>query len=211
LGKLLIPLLAFPSDSIRPRPVKKLKGVLSLDGKRSFIDDQPIGISGIRGGIQWKQNFRVGGGIYFLNREMTESFKETDEQGEFRLRVQKLRFRYWALFYEKLVLKTKHWEVYLPLKVGPGKAITKIYHFNTYQRMQVRKVALLELSVGAEYRIWRYVGIGAGVGYRKILWANSNIRENLNAPIYSLRFKIFLDHLGEDLKWMYKRFYKGED
>jgi hypothetical protein len=205
---ILLSLLLKAGDGDSTR-LRSLKGILSLDGKRSFVKKHPVGITGIRGGIQWKNTFRTGVGYYFLNREVRDAKIFYNPAGGIEdVRIQRIRFYYFAFFYEQLIKKNKRWEIYIPVMAGPGWVKNRTYSYNEYLFTEKERVALFELSCVAEYRFLRWFGVGAGLGYRKILWADALIEENLDAPIYSLKFKIYFDHLGKDLIWFWNRFYR---
>jgi hypothetical protein len=56
-------------------------------------------------------------------------------------------------------------------------------------------VALLTLNVDAQYKIIKWVGVGAGLGFRVMLKDNNDIHENFNSIIYSLQIRLFVDEI----------------
>ena len=53
-------------------------------------------------------------------------------------------------------------------------------------------VAVLGVGLNAQYKITRFFGLGAGIGYRQMLSENDKIREALNSPLYVLKIKVFI-------------------
>jgi hypothetical protein len=89
------------------------------------------------------------------------------------------------------------WQFSIPLNLGAGKSYFW-YYKNTAGdkgRLDEKIVILSTLSVDAQYKIIKYIGVGAGLGYRVMLKDNSNINENFNSVIYSLQLRIFVDEI----------------
>jgi hypothetical protein len=61
-------------------------------------------------------------------------------------------------------------------------------------------VALAHFSLAAQYKVVRWFGIGAGLGYRVMLVDNSNVNENFDSVIYSVNLRIFLDEVVKSVK-----------
>ena len=65
-----------------------------------------------------------------------------------------------------------------------------------------KKTGLLEVSMLAEYRLLRWLGLGAGVGYRQMLTSDAILRKNFNGPLYIVKVKIYFH---EVYKMIFKR------
>ena len=67
------------------------------------------------------------------------------------------------------------------------------------ERLKDAPVSLVETSVTAYLRIYRWLGIGGEAGYRFTIDPVDNIRNNLNSPIWHLGLKINLSYLYKDV------------
>ena len=63
------------------------------------------------------------------------------------------------------------------------------------------------LSAVATYRILRWVGLSAGLGYRVGILNNDKVEESFNSPVYTFKFRIFF---GEIYKSVFPRGISGK-
>jgi hypothetical protein len=183
------------ADTATPLPVKKFKFIHSFDGKKSFLASQKVGIFGCRLGLQYKDKFRTGMGFYFLSGPSNEiyTFNETISPKTVKA---KLDFSYLTLFYEPIVFQDCHqrWVLSVPTQMGVGTA--QLSYMDSTQTVPERKViyaksaVLTEVVFMAEYRLFRWLGFGSGVGLRVMLTNDEIIKRNLNAPIYVFKIRI---------------------
>lgn len=164
------------------------KVVFNFDNRNSFINDQRVQISGIKLGIEWKNRLRTGVGFYFLSPETKHNAPPPDDNVKIPIEA-RIRFSYFALYGEYVFIDHKRWELSAPVQFGLG---TAEYYFPERDKMpKKRTITLIEPSISAHYKIFPWIGVGVGAGYRQMLGNSNNIEHNLDAPIYYGKVKIF--------------------
>jgi hypothetical protein len=200
-----IPFLTQAQDSLS---VKKSAGshikiVFNIDTRSSFVFAESINIGGLKLGIEWKNKIRTGIGGYFLlsgiTRRITYDRGKSDEQ----LANYTLRFNYIAVYAEYVLFQTKRWEISTPVQFGVGTIYYDI-KFDNRQRTSTtnRYPFIIEPTLAGHYKIYNWIGVGAGLGYRA-MFSNVNqtsIEKNFNAPIYIIKVKLFLGDLYRDFQ-----------
>lgn len=56
-------------------------------------------------------------------------------------------------------------------------------------------MVICETGVSGDYKLFSWLGIGMGAGYRLMLIDNKAIDENFNSIIYVLKVKLFLSEI----------------
>jgi len=107
-----------------------------------------------------------------------------------------LRFRYVALYGEYVLIGTPRWELSTPTQLGFGKVFGR-YRLpdGSRQLSPTDHIWLVEPSLVGHMRIFRWVGVGAGAGYRQMLFQNGNQERELSGFILIGRVKLFLGDL----------------
>jgi hypothetical protein len=54
---------------------------------------------------------------------------------------------------------------------------------------------MMGLGGSAQFKVWRWLALGTGAGYRQMLTRDENIGRSLNAPFYQLQLKLLLGEL----------------
>ncbi len=178
--------------SFRSRP----KFLFQLDTYNSFVSSESANTSGLRAGLDFNRRVRLSLGYYNLTSEIIKRKAVTDSDFGDTVNA-RLDMNYFPAGFEYVFYNTFPWEVSVPFNIGPGKSYFWYYRNNDGEqgRVDEKTVALAILGVGAQYKIVKWFGVGAGLGYRVMLIDNSNINENFNSVIYSLNLRIFLDEI----------------
>lgn len=165
------------------------KLLVGLDGRRSFISNRDVKLLGVRVGLEFEKRMRVGFGLYTLASPFTRTFVRVNDLGIPDTLHPQLRFSYMTAFGEYILLSTQHWEVSFPLQLGIGDA--------GFQGLAEEPQAFLlgEVGIWASYKVFPFLGLAGGVGYRHILLGGNLIRENFNAPTYSFGLKLWTGYL----------------
>jgi hypothetical protein len=181
------------------QPKKKVKMILSFDGRRSFIQNQNVKIGGLRIGIQYKNLVRTGIGFYGFDKPIQTpiEFQGNNEQTKAN---ETLQYGYATIFFEPILYKIRKWEISLPLSLGGGDA--RISILDSSQKIlesRVGKTGFFEGAIYAENRVFWWAGIGLGAGYRRVL--NTEIIEGkrLNGPYYQIAIKIYLGEIARKI------------
>lgn len=180
-------------------PGKKHLGKLisNFDSRYSFIDKETVKINGIKLGMEWNERWRTGLGIYFLSNRFN---KPEDAVASLPgKQIANLRFRYFVLYGEYIFLQNRKWEISAPMQAGMGTLYYK-YKDETGQQIKTDRqlIYLAEPSVAAHYKIFYWLGIGAGAGYRQVLNPDSSLAHDLDEPIYYGKVKLFLGELYKE-------------
>jgi len=164
-----------------PTVDKKYKFAFQFDNRFSSIRGNNITIFGAKAGIQYKNLFRIGLGGSFIVSPVTISYinKRTKSLEENRI-----SFWYGSVFNDWILYKNKKWECFITEQVGYGKP-TFVREVNDEIVSDV-DIALWvnEVSGQVNYKIFSWIGVGAGIGYRNI-WNNKAVlKSTFDAPIY---------------------------
>jgi hypothetical protein len=181
---------------------KMHKVVFSFDSRNTFILGERAGIFGFKIGIEHDKCHRFGMGFYSIKNKSVIRLGKNDvsytpKNGIARDTVVDLfaGLDYMTLYYEYVWLSKKRWEISSPVSVGYGTAsVNYIINRVKYTYSDV-PVITFEPTVVGHYKIFSWVGVGAGFGYRKIVFSNNRIGRRLDAPLYILKIKLFLGFL----------------
>ncbi len=190
-----------PSDIREAFQRNRSQTAVALDSRRSFVSRQDVNMLGIRAGLDFDGLVRVGGGVYLLFSDVYQQFSLTDPATGAQTTVSgRLHFSYVSAFFEPVLLQSKRWEVSFPLHLGIGDTY---YEGAGFELSRPRTVVLSETSVTGHYKIFPWIGLSGGVGYRRLLRGNNLLKENFHAPIYMFGIKFFAS-------WIYLRIFKPE-
>jgi hypothetical protein len=112
-----------------------------------------------------------------------------------------LEMSFYPVCFEYTFYRKYPWQFSVPLSIGVGNSYFWYYKNAAGDKGETDKetVALLTMNVDAQYKIIKWVGVGAGLGFRVMLKDNNNIHENFNSVIYSLQIRIFVDEIYRSL------------
>ena len=173
--------------------------VAQYDSRYSIINHHFTTINGLKLGIEFKSRFRTGAAIYFLStgvptrRAAPENAAE-DADAE-------LRFRYLAAYAGYALIETKRWEISANLQLGMGSAYILYENFDGDLDKTPRDfLGVVEPAMAAQLRVFRWAGVGTGVGWRQPVFVPAAIQKELNGPVFYLRGNVFLGELIKVLK-----------
>ena len=167
------------------------RAVFQFDQRFSILNGKVVGINGVKGGIEWRGRWRAGLGVYRLSGGVPTRVPQP--VGTPAGTRDEVRFRYLAGYGEYVFIGNPRWELSLPLQVGVGNYYTK-YTFpdGDVRRTNNQILYLVEPSVAAHYRIFRWVGLGAGTGYRQVFASGRLPEDQISGYIFFGRVKLFL-------------------
>ncbi len=160
---------------------------MQLDNRNSFVSASRARISGVKFGLDYNTKFKLGMGIHFLRDSiLKDQFVGNDTI------TSNLNMTYINTYAEYVYYRSRKWEFSMPIHIGIGNTRYE-YKYND-EKVEVNKkvVIIYEATLNGHYKIFKWVGISGGIGYRIMLKNNSAIEENFNSPIYHLGVKIFL-------------------
>ena len=189
-----------PADTRRParRPEppreahRRLVG--QYDSRYSVLNRRFCVLNGLKLGVEWPGRWRAGAAIYFLGTPVpTRAIRPAGIPAEAEAA---LRFRYLALYAERVLLHTRRWELSTPLQIGLGSNHVRYTRPDgSFDRTAKRFMAVVEPSVAAQLRVFRWGGLGFGAGWRQPLLTPGAVQRELNGPVFHLRAKLFLSDL----------------
>ena len=181
---------------------------LRLESRYSFIDNEFAGISGFRAGVSFRRKLRFGGGISWLKSDITQNEYIPNENGVLISTPKYLRMAYVALYADFVFYKTKRWQVSVPIQTGFGQSwfqYQKAYNLGSNKKYSF---ALYEPGIATNFKIFKWFGLGADVGYRFVLKNGSYVDQKFNSPTYAFKILFWADQLYYDLfphsKWAKK-------
>lgn len=184
---------ASPPDSTFVRRSHR-RAVFQIDQRFSIINGKVVGINGLRGGVEWRGRWRTGLGFYRLSGGLLT--RQALPEGLPAGTRDEVRFRYVAGYGEYVFIGNRRWELSTPLQIGVGSYYTRFFFPDGHSERSSRRVLyLVEPSVGAHYRIFRWVGIGAGTGYRQVFASGQQPEDQISGYIFFARAKLFLGDL----------------
>jgi hypothetical protein len=91
--------------------------------------------------------------------------------------------------------QTKHWELTMPLQIGVGDAYYQ-YQLNGVKTKTDENINFIyEPTISVNYKIIKWIGIEADLGYRFIVTQNKRLNQQLNAPIFALGISIYYSEI----------------
>lgn len=164
---------------------------MSLDGRSSFIGASPASVLG--GRLGWDYG-KVGvyAGLYTLRRRILTLQYQRPGDTVYR----RLGMTYASTTFEYMLFKDAHWELKIPAQLGLGVATrSTLRNGNLNETSRVLMVPL-EAQVSALYRLTRYLGLYAGLGFRMANGAGPSF----NGSIYSFGATLLTGTLYRDAR-----------
>ena len=176
--------------------VRKWKFLFGFDGRKSIILNHDVKFSGMKIGVEYKEKHKFGIGIYDMRQAVfVPDFKPALERPG-GTDTASFKLSYTSLFWEKIWFENDRWELSTPIHLGTGTL--DIRYRDVEGNMQFfgnPTSGLLEMSFVAEYRVFRWFAIGAGVGRRWINYGEDSAKQTFGGPVSILQFKVLAGQL----------------
>ena len=157
-----------PEAVRKPLPAK-WKIIGGFDARRSFFSGRPVKISGIRLGAELWGKDRFGVGVYALSRSEVFRDLEVNQPDATDTSLVQFRVGFGALFYERVLYRSKRWFLSVPLYYGGGTLEGDYTDTAGVYKPLVREpFNTLGFGFNAQFKIWRWLAPGVGVGYRSV-------------------------------------------
>ena len=188
--------IAVSRDSVvHYRPEKFHRYVVNIDNRNSFAGGKAISIIGLKAGISIHHRVRLGLGYHQLLSPVRINYTIQNQND-----YEKITFWYVSAYAEYVIIHRKRFEVSAPLAYGLGGAPVVTHNSLLAGSAGANNLLqLAEISLNGYYKIFNWIGPGAGFGYRFMLGSNSQVSKVFDAPVYVFRIQIFLDPLYHDL------------
>jgi hypothetical protein len=173
--------------------------VVQYDSRYSILNHHFTTINGLKLGIEFKNRFRTGAAVYFLSTGVpTRQASPPNASPAFEAQI---RFRYLAAYAGYALLENRRWELSANMQLGLGSAYV-LYEANNGDLNKTPRelIGIVEPTLAAQYRVFRWSGIGTGLGWRQPVLVPIAIQEELNGPVFYLRANLFLGELFKVVK-----------
>ncbi|MFH2095857.1 MAG: hypothetical protein ABIJ16_09145 [Bacteroidota bacterium] len=177
----------------KPRPTFR------FDNRNSIISTRGARINSIKWGLEYNHVFTLGFGYEWLGSEINRNFYVQSTDGITDTVNSALKMNYMSLFAEYVFYRDKKWECFLPISFGIGDAHYSYEYNNEIFRKNHCLILVYETNITVQYRVIRWIGVGAGTGYRLMIKGNNMMDENFNSPIYILKMKIYFGDIYTEL------------
>lgn len=173
--------------------------VVQYDSRYSIINHHLTTINGLKLGIEFKSRFRTGAAIYFLSTGVPTRQAKPENAAEDA--DAELRFRYLAVYAGYVLLENRRWELSTILQLGLG-SVYVLYENDDGDLDKTPRdfMGVVEPTIAAQYRIFRWSGVGTGLGWRQPVFVPASIQKELNGPVFYLRANLFLGDLVKVIK-----------
>jgi hypothetical protein len=188
-------------DTIKNALHKKPSSDLRLDGRNSFLTGTKTPISGIKAGLDFNNQFAVGIGYQWMGGIQNKSFKSVVYLNS-DTAVKEIKLRYLSFYVQYVFYKTKHWKFAIMPQIGIGTTFyTYQYKSKTYLDNESihAPVFIYEPMLYGSYKFFKYLGVGADLGWRFTFKSNKVVSDFLTSPIYSFHIDIYWWTIYKDL------------
>lgn len=182
---------------------RSIQPVFMLDTYYSTIGSRGADVWGFKGGVEVNHQWRFAAGYNKITSDIVERKRlygdDIIHAGKDSAKAQ-LYMKYFPVMAEYIAHHKDPWEVSFPVQIGYGKSYFQYYDLNNEGRKIFNHgVLIMDAGVAAQYKIIRWVGVGAGLGYRVMLVNNPDIDTKFNTPVFSFRIKLFLNEIMHSL------------
>ena len=201
----------YPLVSFRGTP--KPKGFLTLDRTSSFVGGKAASTNELKFGLEFRKKLKLGIGFGALVSDVvTEKTVTTPQTYQDSTVNAELTFTFLSLNSEYIFYESKRWQVAMPLTMGWGSSYFSYFEDNGGGEFKTKRTdegdaVVTTATVMVTYRIFRWVGVSAGAGYRVALVSNNKVKQSFNSPVYAFRLRLFL---GEIYKSVFPRGISGK-
>jgi len=185
-------------DSIAQSFKQKPSFTAFWGSRNAFIANRRAQMTSYNIGVDFGKNLTVGGGFNLLMSPLFEKDMLLVEGVKLPV-FKKWNINYMGYFIEYTFYNTRRWKFSIPVQAGWGLTYRSFYLNEKIIREDKQALFIYEPTMSGTYRITRYFGVGADVGYRLVFNKNKPIGR-LTSPIYVFSFKIFYSRLYNDIK-----------
>lgn len=179
---------------IRETLKEKPKLDIRIHSRNSFITAQNVKVTGVKIGWDHNNTLKYGLGLSILRSKVKDEIETSHG-----LMNAQLRYYTFNPYVEYTFYKDKRWELTIPVQVGLGGSYYRYAIDKEVHKVGKGFVATYEPAIVVQYRVLKYFGPTAGVGYRLMVVNNKNIEGNFTSPVYLIGLKIFIEDLYKDI------------
>jgi hypothetical protein len=204
------------NDTIRPKPKRKynffapdsseFKRTFSFqfDNRSSFIQKSPVNIQGLGIGYTLTPKIQIGFGVYKINRNF---FQKKAIQNNKPNNVVDLNLVYATPNIVYTFFDNRWFEFSIPLEIGFGFEYAFLENPITKAILKKGKPDYFvpaEIGIAGTFKLNRWVGFSASVGYRKLIWqTDATQKDRFDGYYYNSGLDIYLGTIYRDLKYVH--------
>lgn len=184
------------ADTIRYSLNQRPRFFLNIVNYNSFVNDKFVNFFGFRTGLKYNKRIKFGLGFFSLNSNVTSKIS-VREDSIVNNTTGELKASFMTISTEYIFFNRYPWQFsFFPIDVGIGGAYYRyISALGNRPRLETPDVGLLfyQPSVTAQYSVFKWFGVAVAGGYRFTLRSSQDVREDFNAPGFSIGVKVFVD------------------
>ena len=172
-----------------------------LETRNSFIASRHAGVLSFRLGLNFDDRIRTGLGYNFLITTVFNELTVTNSVDQREVLSARFKMRYINVYGEYRYYNKNRVELIFHLLGGLGSSNFRYEDAHgVSDKTRNRFVLVYEPYMSGDYRVFKCLGIGAGLGYRLVYSPDRFSRTRLNSPIYIVKTKVYLQELYEALR-----------
>lgn len=180
---------------------KKWKPVIGFDAHRSFFAGTPVKINGFKFGVDYLGTHRFGFGFYGLNKNAVFVDIPVDYPSSTDTSLVKFNVNYAAIFYERVFIKTKRWEIAIPAYLGAGGLEGHVEDtLGIFRRFTASSFSSFSTGTFIKYYLLKWLAPKLGLGYRFMFNTDKPVRKAFNGPYYSFGLSMMVGELYRTFK-----------
>ncbi|REK50988.1 MAG: hypothetical protein DWQ48_02535 [Bacteroidetes bacterium] len=185
-------------DTISYSMQQKPRFFLNLVTFNSYISGDFANFTGLRFGASFNKRVRIGMGVFGLAQNTVVSSIQVDDGGNIYNTNANLNFKFLSWSAEYVYYNEYPWQFsVIPFQLGLGSVNYEYIRRSDRQRIRTENegVMLYHPDLTGQYNIFKWLGLGASLGYRVTLFSSDNVSDNFNSPTFSLNLKLFMDEV----------------
>ena len=193
-----------PNEEQAPKKQPNIQ--LEGDSRQTFVNNNSVGIYGMRIGTFINEKTQVGLGGYssnlfgVLGRSVSKDYRDFSEIPPAVLPAE-IGFHYFSIFGEYTLIHNNRLILTTNSQFGLGWVDIDIVD-SSFEKENIReRKSLIEHSVKVDVKTFEWLRLMGGIGYRYLLTGEAQIKEAFNAPIYIVGFSV-------DVKYLYQKVFK---
>jgi hypothetical protein len=179
---------------IRQKPALFAK----IDTRNSFIGNSRAQVIGLKAGLNFNKRLFLGAGYNQLYKTNSTFAKQIYYVNENNLRdsvTGNLKMYYISIHAEYIFHRAGKWQISMPLQFGIGQSYYRYKLGGQSKKREENTHLIYEPGVSIEYKIIRWVGLGADIGYRFLITDDRQLSNKFTSPTYAFKFLIYYAEL----------------
>lgn len=184
---------------ITPDTSLKKGFTFNFDNRYSFVKDSAVNIYGFSLGYRFHKRHQAGIGFYRINSSyFIKNRKDKQNLGSPSEILNDIQVRYITPNYLYTFYKGYRTELIIPFEFGFGTIERAYLNLKTHEIRppKTKFFSPVEVGILGLFKVNRWVGLKASVGYRKVIFT----KENFDGLYYSYGVLFFLGNIVHDLR-----------